>query len=179
MKKKYAIIGNPIKHSLSPTLHNYWFKKYNIDCEYEMVKIEASEIENVIDKIKSKRISGINVTLPFKQKIIPYLNKIVNCAKETNSVNTVYLDSENKVVGDNTDVFGFQAGYLKNISNNYGNENFATIGNKKIANIKHYGWMDFRKKKNLRLISKYDFLIHTSSYDANPSTVLEGISCFQ
>ena len=40
MKKKYAIIGNPIEHSLSPTLHNYWFKKYNIDCEYEMVKIE-------------------------------------------------------------------------------------------------------------------------------------------
>ncbi len=117
MKKKYAIIGNPIKHSLSPTLHNYWFKKHNIDCEYEMVKIESSEIESVIDKIKSKRISGINVTLPFKQKIIPHLNKIVNCAKETNSVNTVYLDSENKVVGDNTDVFGFQAGYLKNISN--------------------------------------------------------------
>ena len=117
MKKKYAIIGNPIVHSLSPTLHNYWFKKHNIDCEYEMVKIESSEIESVIDKIKSKRISGINVTLPFKQKIIPHLNKIVNCAKETNSVNTVYLDSENKVVGDNTDVFGFQAGYLKNISN--------------------------------------------------------------
>ena len=117
MKKKYAIIGNPIEHSLSPTLHNYWFKKHNIDCEYEMVKIESSEIESVIDKVKSKIISGINVTLPFKQKIIPHLNKIVNCAKETNSVNTVYLDSENKVVGDNTDVFGFQAGYLKNISN--------------------------------------------------------------
>ena len=117
MKKKYAIIGNPIEHSLSPTLHNYWFKKHNLDCEYEMVKIEANEIESVIDKIKSKKINGINVTLPFKQKIIPHLNKIVNCAKETNSVNTVYLDSENKVVGDNTDVFGFQAGYLKNISN--------------------------------------------------------------
>ena len=127
MKKKYAIIGNPIKHSLSPTLHNYWFKKYNIDCEYEMVKIEASEIENVIDKIKSKRISGINVTLPFKQKIIPYLNKIVNCAKETNSVNTVYLDSENKVVGDNTDVFGFQAGYLKNISNKQNSNQSALV----------------------------------------------------
>ena len=53
MKKKYAIIGNPIEHSLSPTLHNYWFKKHNIDCEYEMVKIESSEIESVIDKIKS------------------------------------------------------------------------------------------------------------------------------
>ena len=127
MKKKYAIIGNPIKHSLSPTLHNYWFKKYNIDCEYDMVKIEASEIESVIDKIKSKRISGINVTLPFKQKIIPHLNKIVNCAKETNSVNTVYLDNENKVVGDNTDVFGFQAGYLKNISNKQNSNQSALV----------------------------------------------------
>ena len=129
MKKKYAIIGNPIEHSLSPTLHNYWFKKHNIDCEYEMLKIEASEIESVIDKIKSKIISGINVTLPFKQKIIPHLNKIVNCAKETNSVNTVYLDSENKVVGDNTDVFGFQAGYLKNISNKqYPNQSALVMG---------------------------------------------------
>ena len=72
--------------------------------------------------------------------------------------------------------FAKNLNYLKNISNNYGNENFATIGNKKIANVKHFGWMDFKKKKNLRLISKYDFLIHTSSYDANPSTVLEGIS---
>tara|TARA_A100001011_G_scaffold317711_1_gene337149 strand:- start:866 stop:1696 length:831 start_codon:yes stop_codon:yes gene_type:complete len=118
MKKKYAIIGNPISHSLSPMLHNYWFKKYNIDCEYEMMKVDPNNLKDVIEAIKSNKINGVNVTLPFKQKIIPYLNKIVNYAKETNSVNTVYLDDQNNVIGENTDVFGFQAGYLKNISNN-------------------------------------------------------------
>ncbi len=118
MKKKYAIIGNPISHSLSPILHNYWFKKYNIDCEYEMMKVDPNNLKDVIEAIKSNKINGVNVTLPFKQKIIPYLNKIVNYAKETNSVNTVYLDDQNNVIGENTDVFGFQAGYLKNISNN-------------------------------------------------------------
>ena len=76
MKKKYAIIGNPISHSLSPMLHNYWFKKYNIDCEYEMMKVDPNNLKDVIEAIKSNKINGVNVTLPFKQKIIPYLNKI-------------------------------------------------------------------------------------------------------
>ena len=53
-KKSFAIIGSPITHSLSPVLHNYWFKKYNIDAEYDPLDIDKSEIQNVIDKIKNK-----------------------------------------------------------------------------------------------------------------------------
>ena len=73
MKKiKFAIIGNPISHSLSPTMHNYWFKKYNINAEYELLDIEENKIQNVIKKIKDKEIKGINVTLPFKKSVIPF-----------------------------------------------------------------------------------------------------------
>ena len=116
-KKVFAIIGNPISHSLSPVLHNYWFDKYNLDAEYSLIKAEDEDLKNIIEKIKSKKIHGINITLPFKQKIIPYLEQLVNDAKITNSVNTVFLDNNNVLIGENTDVFGLQAAYLKEISN--------------------------------------------------------------
>ena len=116
-KKAFAIIGNPISHSLSPVLHNYWFDKYNLDAEYSLIKAEDEDLKNIIEKIRSKKIHGINITLPFKQKIIPYLEQLVNDAKITNSVNTVFLDNNNVLIGENTDVFGLQAAYLKEISN--------------------------------------------------------------
>ena len=117
MKKSFGIIGNPIKHSLSPILHNYWFKKYNIDANYSIFDVEEKDLPNLIEKIKDKRINGINITLPYKQKIIPYLDKMVNDAEATSSVNTVYLDNNEKVIGENTDVFGLQAAYLKEVDN--------------------------------------------------------------
>ena len=116
-KTKFAIIGNPISHSLSPTMHNYWFKKYNINAEYELLNIEENEIQNVIKKIKEKEIKGVNVTLPYKNSVIPFLDKTINDANETHSVNTIMLDENDNLIGENTDVFGFQAAYLKSISN--------------------------------------------------------------
>ena len=114
-KKKFAIIGDPISHSLSPTLHNYWFKKYKIDAEYSLLNIQPNEIRKVIDKIKREEIKGINVTLPYKISVIPFLNKTINDANETHSVNTILVDDNGSVIGENTDVFGFQAAYLKSI----------------------------------------------------------------
>ena len=116
-KKTFAIIGNPIEHSLSPTLHNYWFNKYEIDANYSLLHVDEEELESVIKKIRGKEISGINVTLPYKQKIIPYIDKLVNDAKSTNSVNTVFLDNDDELIGENTDVYGLQAGYLKELTN--------------------------------------------------------------
>lgn len=115
-KKIYSIIGSPLSHSLSPTLHNYWFKKYDINAEYKILEISENEIEQTLKKIKNKEIVGINITLPYKQKVIPFLQELINDSKHTNSVNTVYLDNDEKLIGDNTDVFGLQAGYLKEIN---------------------------------------------------------------
>jgi shikimate dehydrogenase len=116
-KKSFAIIGNPIAHSLSPVLHNYWFNKYNIEADYSLLNIEEKDIESVVKKIRNKELSGINITLPYKQKIIPFVDQLVNDAKSTNSVNTIFLDDTNALVGENTDVFGLQAAYLKEIIN--------------------------------------------------------------
>ena len=117
MKKKFGIIGNPIKHSLSPLLHNYWFKKYNIDATYSIIETEGNDLSNIIKKIKDKSLSGINVTLPYKQKIINNIDKIINDAEITGSVNTLLQDENGFIVGENTDVFGLQAAYLKEIDN--------------------------------------------------------------
>ena len=83
MTKKFGIIGNPIKHSLSPILHNYWFKKYNIDAEYSIIDINDSQLAEIINKIKNKSLCGINITLPYKQKIVPYIDILINDAEKT------------------------------------------------------------------------------------------------
>ena len=114
-RKSFAIIGNPISHSLSPVLHNYWFKKYKIEANYSSLEVNEKDIESIAKKIRNKELSGINVTLPYKQKVIPFIDKLINDAKFTNSVNTIFLDDTNTLVGENTDVFGIQAAYLKEI----------------------------------------------------------------
>ena len=114
MKKKFGIIGNPIKHSLSPVLHKYWFEKYNLNASYSIIEAKDKDLKDIVKKIRNHELTGINVTLPFKQRIINQIDKMVNDAELTGSVNTVLID-DGKIVGENTDVFGLQAAYLKEI----------------------------------------------------------------
>ena len=111
--KKHLIIGNPISHTLSPKLHNYWFEKNRIDGKYDKVLLKENEIEALIKKIKTKELYGMNVTVPYKQVVIPYLESLSETAKITNSVNTIF-NKDGKIHGDNTDIYGFQ----KSLSNN-------------------------------------------------------------
>ena len=117
--KKYIVIGNPIEHSLSPKLHNYWIKENNINAVYDRKKIDHSELESIIFEVKEGKISGINVTVPFKKAAIPFLDELSTEANKTQSVNTIYLNN-GKIIGHNTDVAGFELAikYLKyNINN--------------------------------------------------------------
>ena len=107
--KKYLVIGNPIEHSLSPKLHNYWIKKNNINAIYEKKQLNESDIKNIITEVKNGKINGINVTIPFKTSVIPYLEKLSPEANETQSVNTICKESD-RVVGYNTDTVGFELG---------------------------------------------------------------------
>jgi shikimate dehydrogenase len=115
-RKNFLVIGNPIKHSLSPSLHNYWFQKNKINCEYKKLKINQSAIKKILTEVRKKEIEGINVTIPFKNIIIKHLDTLRGDALKTSSVNTVYLYKK-KLVGDNTDVYGFSSGVIKKISN--------------------------------------------------------------
>ena len=87
--KNYLVIGNPINHSLSPKLHNTWLKTNNINAFYDKQKLEENEIENFIQKIKQQKIAGANVTVPFKKKVIRFLDKLSFEAEKTQSVNTI------------------------------------------------------------------------------------------
>ena len=105
--KKFLVIGNPIDHSLSPRLHNYWLKKYNIGGTYEKKLLEKNDLEDIIKEIQSDAIAGINVTVPFKKLILPFVDRLTSLADEAQSVNTIYK-IDNKIIGDNTDIGGFE-----------------------------------------------------------------------
>ena len=107
--KKYLVIGNPIEHSLSPKLHNYWIKKNNIEAVYDKKQINESDIKFLIDEIKNEKINGINVTVPFKKLVIPFMDELSSEANESQSVNTIYFQSR-KIIGHNTDISGFELG---------------------------------------------------------------------
>ena len=124
--KKYLVIGNPIEHSLSPKLHNFWFKKKNIKAVYEKKLLNENEIENIILEVKNNKINGINVTVPFKKSVIPFLDELTPVANEVQSVNTIYKEKD-KVIGHNTDVGGFELS-LHRINYEVKNKNVFILG---------------------------------------------------
>ena len=123
-------------------------------------------LEKSLFKIWKKKITQIDLGLDINQ--YPFVKEKFNNIGERK-----FLYIGNDYSYNN---YAKNLNYLEDIVNKVGSKRFATIGNKHIHNVKHYGWIDFKEKKNHNLIKKYDFLIHTSNFDANPSTVLEGIS---
>tara|TARA_B100001989_G_scaffold155406_1_gene111054 strand:+ start:1119 stop:1958 length:840 start_codon:yes stop_codon:yes gene_type:complete len=111
---KYLVIGNPIEHSLSPLLHNYWFKKYGIlDSIYEKQKVDKKDLKKIIKQVKNGELKGVNVTVPFKREMFDYLDAFSSEARLTKSVNTLLKEGD-KVVGYNTDQGGFEISLQKN-----------------------------------------------------------------
>tara|TARA_Y100000590_G_scaffold304138_1_gene342931 strand:- start:286 stop:1107 length:822 start_codon:yes stop_codon:yes gene_type:complete len=109
--KKIYIIGNPVKNSISPTIFNYWFKKYKIKCVYKKNKMTEISLKKNIKKIlKSKDCLGANITIPFKEKVQKILDKKDSHAKKIGAINCIYK-KDNKLIGTNTD----WEGYLKSI----------------------------------------------------------------
>ena len=167
-EKKYGIIGNPLSHSISPTIHNFWFKKYNINANYSLIKIKIDEIENIINKIKKGELQGINVTIPFKQAVIPYLDKVINDANETQSVNTIYLNQKNEIIGENTDVYGFNEAFIKRLGKNLTEKKVLILGAGGVApsiifllakkNIKKIFISNRTLKKAENMKSKFPFI---------------------
>ena len=110
--KKFFVIGNPIEHSLSPKLHNYWIKKNNINAVYDKKKLNEENIKDVILDVKNEKIFGINVTVPFKKSIISFIDELSFEANETQSVNTICKEN-NEIIGHNTDASGFELAIRK------------------------------------------------------------------
>jgi len=106
MSKTFAVIGDPIDHSLSPNIHNAAFMELNLDCSYIAYRIPKGELKEGVDALKKIQINGFNVTIPHKIEMMKYLDKIDESCSIIGAVNTVTNDN-GVLKGYNTDMDGF------------------------------------------------------------------------
>lgn len=108
MTKKALVIGYPAKHSLSPKLHNYWLKKYKIDGEYSFLEIAPDAFENKLKKLfLDDSIIGANITLPHKEIAVQIVDICDDEARKIGAVNTIVKNAQGKLMGSNSDIYGF------------------------------------------------------------------------
>ena len=106
MTKTYAVIGDPIEHSLSPNIHNAAFRELDMDCTYIAYKVPKDELEAGIESLKKIKISGFNVTIPHKVEMIKLLDSADDDCNLIGATNTV-VNEDGKLRGYNTDMEGF------------------------------------------------------------------------
>ena len=106
MSNTYAVIGDPIDHSLSPNIHNAAFRHLKLDHTYIAYKIPAGELSAGIEALKTIKIAGFNVTIPHKIEMMKFLDEMDTTCKVIGAVNTV-LNEDGKLKGYNTDMIGF------------------------------------------------------------------------
>lgn len=95
--EKYVVIGNPIRHSLSPAMQNRIFQELGMNAEYNSVLIEEDAFETEIKKLMDSGVRGFNITTPFKERILPFLDELEDLAAASGAVNTV-LKKEGQMV---------------------------------------------------------------------------------
>ena len=106
MLKTFAVIGDPIDHSLSPTIHNAAYKELEMECTYIAYRVAQGELATGIESLKKIKIAGFNVTIPHKIEMMKYLDNLDDNCKKIGAVNTV-LNDDGILRGFNTDMDGF------------------------------------------------------------------------
>jgi shikimate dehydrogenase len=102
-----GIIGNPVAHSLSPVMHNAAFQSLGMDWLYVPLPVEPRNLENAIKGLSGLGFQAANVTVPYKEKVIPFLDRISKAASEIGAANTIIVGSDGSLAGENTDWKGF------------------------------------------------------------------------
>ena len=113
--KVYSVIGNPVKHSKSPNMHNAAFQALNINARYVPLEPRNEDLKNICNLIKFGIISGSNVTIPFKEAVMEYVDVLTDEASMIGSVNTLY-SRDGKLVGNNTDGLGFKKSLFSDLN---------------------------------------------------------------
>ena len=104
--ERLVLLGHPVAHSLSPRIHNAAIAAAGLRAHYEAVDVNPPQFEEVVDALKRERAAG-NVTIPFKERMLAACNALSPLARRTGAVNTWWVDDDGQLVGDNTDVGGF------------------------------------------------------------------------
>jgi shikimate dehydrogenase len=102
----YGIFGYPVEHSFSPLMHNAAFSALKINARYMAFTVKPEHVRKALDGIRVMNIAGINVTVPHKSSVIPYLDEVTPLAQKIGAVNTI-LNTNGYLTGTNTDVSGF------------------------------------------------------------------------
>lgn len=104
--KKAAVIGFPVKHSWSPIIHNYWIKEHGISGEYEKIEVHPNDLKSLVISKKEQGFSGLNITIPHKEKVTEICDELSESARVLQAVNLITFKN-NIIYGDNTDGGGF------------------------------------------------------------------------
>lgn len=125
---KLGVIGHPLKHTLSPVMHNAALKTLNLEGIYLPFEVSPERLKDATSGFIALGFKGYNVTIPFKISIMEYLDEITDEAKAVGAVNTVIITPDNKTIGDNTDVFGFMSAFSENDLQNLAGKRSVIIG---------------------------------------------------
>ncbi|HET9590015.1 MAG TPA: shikimate dehydrogenase [Anaerolineales bacterium] len=113
-----GLIGYPLAHSLSPRLHQAALHACDLQGDYSLFPVEPDNIqglEAILDRVRAGEITGLNVTIPHKQTVIPLVDALTPTARAIGAINTIYL-RDGSLIGDNTDAAGFRADLKKHLS---------------------------------------------------------------
>ena len=124
---KLGVVGSPIKHSLSPTIHRQFANQFNHNIDYQKYLVQPEELEEFIRAFFASGGVGLNVTLPYKQAVISLAEELSPAASITGSVNTLYLGRNNKLTGETTDGKGLLLDFYRQ-SVNVENKNILIVG---------------------------------------------------
>jgi shikimate dehydrogenase len=106
---RFAVIGDPIGHSLSPAMHGAALAALGLPHTYEAIRVREGELAATIDRLRRGELHGLNVTVPHKVAAMALCDALTDAAKVTGAANTLWLDEAGRVVGTNTDVEGLRA----------------------------------------------------------------------
>ncbi|MEE2683100.1 MAG: shikimate dehydrogenase [Actinomycetota bacterium] len=122
-----AVIGLPVRHSLSPLIYNTAFRIDSLNWDFHAVEVSEGQIKESIEFVRNNNIKGVSVTMPLKEVILPYLDQLTEAAKELKAVNCVYWN-EGELIGDNTDGDGFLNSLLSEFGEGIRGDSFAVLG---------------------------------------------------
>ncbi len=118
-----GIVGWPLIHSYSPYIHNFWLNQYSLDHKYKKFPIEPNKLSETFNTLKRKNFIGLNVTVPYKEQLLPYMDKLDESAKKIGAINIISRDSNGYFIGSNSDSYGF----IQNLYHCYPNKDLKNI----------------------------------------------------
>jgi len=178
LKKHFAVIGNPIHHSLSPQIHRAFAKETGLHIEYEAILSPPDEFKNTIHKLIAQKLNGANVTLPFKKEAYKLASQHSNHAKIAEAVNTLEF-KDDQIIGHNTDGIGLVRDLEQNLNINLKSKRILLIGASGAAEGVIYSILE-KKPSELtltnRTIEKSHVIqnkmdVHAKSFDVNLNVI--------